>query len=149
MTPPSDIVYQWLLEQGFVSNPEDSGVPTWPCYVSSLPEDDNTPTDAVCVYDTTPALDGRLQGTAEQIVHYGIQIKVRSLNYADGWGKSDSLAKALDAVKREAVQIESGVAYVLVAATRISGPLSIGTDPASAKLSRQFTINFTITVSTP
>lgn len=147
MTPPSDIVYQWLLEQGFVSNPEDSGVPTWPCYVSSLPEDDSVSTEAVCVYDTTPALDGRLQSTAEQIIHYGIQIKVRSLNYAEGWSKIHSIAEALDTVKRVTVQIESGVSYMLEAATRISGPLSIGTDPSSAKLSRQFTVNFSITVS--
>lgn len=141
---PSKIIQSWLIQNTLAGDPLDSA-PTWPCYMVSLPEGTGVPSDAVCVYDTTPVPDGRLLRTGEQIVHPGIQIKVRSQSYQAGWDKAQAIAETLDAATRAQVSVDS-VLHTMVAASRISGPVSLGVDPSSIKRTFSFTLNYRITL---
>jgi len=140
---PSLIVQQWLISQMLATDPLESS-PVWPCYMVALPEGMAVPSNALCVYDTSPVPDGRIQSTGERINHPGIQIKCRCLDYQTGWTKIHSIASALDAILRAQVSVDSEI-YTISAATRISGPLSLGIDPSSPKQAFAFTLNYQLT----
>lgn len=145
MSSPSLVLVEWLLSQMLVGSVADSS-PVWPCYLVSLPEGPGVPTDAVCVYDTNPVLDGRLMASGEQIVHPGVQVKVRALDYQTGWAKIREISTAMDALRNASVVIDSIETQVLQNASRISGPLSIGTDQASPVSAYHFTVNYQLTL---
>ena len=57
-TSPAEILKEWLIAQGLVSFP--NLLSDWPCYASSLPDDDTYVVDnVVAVYDVVPEKDGR------------------------------------------------------------------------------------------
>ena len=113
----------------------------WPIFVSHMPD---TPDNVMCVYDTAGIKDGRLMRTGRTIKHHGWQVRVRAIEYDDGFVKIVMVADWLDTVLRETIVI-SGITYVIQSITQTSGPFAIGQEP-EAKRREAFTLNGTMTL---
>ena len=138
MSSPADILYQALLDLGLI---ESSG--RWTGYVSFLP---NTPDDAVCVYDTAGRIDARLMLTGEQIVHPGVQVRVRGLSYSAVWEKANEIALAMDGLGRIDVALSSSEAYTLINVSRTGDIVPVGIEEENGRRRHHFTINAVITL---
>ena len=126
---PSEIIRQYLVDQGIVSMPS-SGV--WPCFVTSLPDGDNAGDDCIGLFDIEPEKDGRLANNGLVILHYGLEFIIRSASYEDGWRKSDTIATALDDIVNMPVVLDS-VTYTTHNATRRSGISALGLEEGTKR----------------
>ena len=138
MSSPADIIYQVLLDSGIV---EESG--KWVAYVSFLPD---APDDAVCIYDTAGRLDGRVMVTGEQVVHPGVQIRVRGLSYVEVWEKANEIAKGLDGLAKVSVALSSSEAYTLINVSRTGDIIPVGIEEENGRRRHHFTINAVVTL---
>lgn len=95
---------------------------------------------ALCLYDTTGILDGRIQrgGT---VIHPGLQLKVRSNAYTEGWDKITQLQQYLDTISGE--YTVDGVDYFVYGIKLVMPPMPIGQEEGTRR--EQFTLNATIT----
>lgn len=95
---PAEVVAKLLIDRGLASVPAYTGPQQysggdWPAFASNEP---STPDDCLTVFDTTPRNDARLMPTGETAQHYGITIKVRSVDHPTGQLKAGVLRVALD-----------------------------------------------------
>jgi hypothetical protein len=137
MSSPADIIRQLLLDLGLVAATGD-----WTTFVSFLPE---SPDNAVCVYDTAGRPNGRLMA-GEQIIHPGIQIRVRGLSYPAVWAKSNTIATALDSLARVLVAISSTEAHTLLNVSRTGDIIPVGIEEEGGRRRHHFTINAVVTL---
>lgn len=143
---PAHIIRNLLVTLGLGTDPDDNN--DWPMFVSREP---NTPDSVITLYDTSSRLQGRFQKTGETQEHYGIQLRVRSASYVDGYAKANALTVALDeSIKRYDVSMEdvSGTGtstYRVYAVTRTTGVIDIGKDVATSKRNL-FTINAVVSL---
>jgi hypothetical protein len=139
MSSPADRIRQLLidLELGSASG-------TWPVFVSFLPAE---PDNAICIYDTTGRLGGRLMENGLQIEHSGIQIRVRGDVYPDTWNKANAIAIALDQQIRRSIAISGENSYILHNASRTGSIIPLGLDPEDQRRRFHFTINTLLTIS--
>jgi hypothetical protein len=136
---PATILRQFLIDAGLV--PVELDV-QWSCYIASMPE---SPADALCAYDTSGTKDGRLmQGLV--IERAGVQIKVRSTSYTDGWSKAEAVRMALDAILRTPVTV-AGVNYIILVFIRSTGVVALGTEPGTTSRNVSFTINGLVAIN--
>jgi len=75
----------------------------WPVFVSSEPD---TPSDCATIYDTEGIQEIRKLSGAN-IVRYGFQIRIRSIDYEEGWAKAHDIASYLETVHAEEVTVDS------------------------------------------
>lgn len=108
--------------------------------VSAMPDKGG---NFVSFYDTTPMKDGRYIGTGENILHYGIMLRVRSKDYNKGWKQCGSLINTLQSIVRQSITIESTV-YLIQAIRLSSGPISLGTEKDNREI---FSINLFATIT--
>lgn len=140
---PADILSRVLIALGHGVDPPGDAT-NWPVFVSQEP---STPDNVITLYDTEVRDLGRHMADGYREIMHGVQVRVRSYTYALGWAKINALAIALDSsVYQELVTI--GVnSYNVHAVTRLSGPLSLGKEPETAR--RLFTLNVLVTVHEP
>ena len=138
MSPPADIIRQLLLDLGLVAL---SG--NWTTFVSFLPE---SPDYAVCVYDTAGKPDGRIMSTGEQIIHQGIQIRVRGLSYPVTWAKANEIATGLDPLSRVLVAISSSEAHTVLNVSRTGDVIPVGIEEEGGRRRHHFTVNAVVTI---
>lgn len=98
------------------------------------------PDRALCLYDTTGILDGRIQRGGTQI-HPGLQLKVRSNTYNEGWDKVTALQRYMDTIRGE--YTVEGVDYFVYGIKLMGPPMPIGQEEGTRR--EQFTLNATIT----
>lgn len=115
----------------------------WPIYVALMPD---APDQAICVYDTAGALDGRIMRTGEQIEHQGIQVRVRGLVYANVYNKTREIVLGVDAAHRAAVAYSAGEDYTVVNISRTGAPIPLGLSEDD-KRRYNFTINAITTIT--
>jgi hypothetical protein len=138
LTSPADMIRQLLLDLGLTNI-----TGRWTTYVGFLPE---SPDDAVCVYDTAGKPDGRLMATGEQVVHEGIQVRVRGVSYPDVWAKSKEIATGLDVVGRILIALSSTEAYTLANVSRTGDIISVGVEEEGGRRRHHFTVNAIVTI---
>ena len=136
MNSPAEIIYQLLLDLD-LTEPGSS-------FIGFFPDD---PDSAVCVYDAVSKPDGRLMRTGERIEHPGVQIQVRGLAYEEVWAKANTIALALDALRKVSVVPSSEGSYIVDNVSRTGGVLSIGVDAVQGRRRHYFVINANITVN--
>jgi hypothetical protein len=108
----------------------------WPVYVDSEP---NTPDSVITIYDTSPRPDGRSMIDGEVWLHYGIQLRIRSLDHPTGYAKATSIHDTLaEQVKRASVTL--GGSVYLVWSVSPKGVIRMGKDKPSTKRNI-FTVN--------
>lgn len=143
---PAEILAQHLYGTGVVTDPVDEGA--WPAYVGHL---DDSPDDAVCVYDTTGTQDGRDQNTGETFDHPGIQVRVRGFDYVEAYKKAAKLEAELDKVKQSAVTLYdsdgAGTTYNIHAATRTTPAAPLKQPKQEEDHRPQFTVNAKLTIT--
>jgi hypothetical protein len=135
---PADIVRQLLLDLGL-----SASAGKWVTYVGFLPD---TPDNALCVYDTAGIPDGRIMRTGRQIVHEGIQIRVRGLSYPEVWVKAKMIAVGLDALHKVLVALSSAEAYTLLNVSRTGDIIPAGIEEEGGRRRHHFTVNAVVTI---
>lgn len=134
---PAQVIQYALVSAGVGALPA-TGV-LWPVYNSQL---NDKPDGALCVYNTSGILDGRLMaGTV--IEHPGIQIRVRAAIDADALAKIKEVGTALDGFKNKEVVIGT-TTYVIQNASRKSPIIGLGVEDGTKRVS--YTINYTLTI---
>lgn len=142
MRAPSDIIYHLLLALGHGTDP--TGEDTWPIFVGFLPD---APDEALCVYDTAGRQDGRLMSDGTQIIHPGIQIRVRGKIYLDTYDKIRDIALDLDAQADTVVTIAAGEDYIVQNVSRTGDIIPLGVEEIDGRRTHHFTLNAVITLN--
>jgi len=139
---PAYILAQYLINEGLVIDPQDSG--DWPVYVGMLPDDENVKDNIVACMDTEPLKDGRIFEDGENIWHYGFQTLVRAVRYNTAYEKAEELAENLETVNRDEITISSST-YRIDNVSQTTGAVSLGQEDGSRR--RQlFSTNFLVTL---
>lgn len=138
---PAVIIAKWLQDEGLFTDPSD-GL-DWPVFIGSMPDGRNVDHNCAAVYDTSGVKDGRLM-VGEGIYHPGIQVKIRSASYADGWDKAMSVENSAESVRGDSVTV-GVVTYTLsnISQTGTINPLG---EEKGQKRRYLFTLNFVLTV---
>lgn len=149
--PPSRVVARLLVVESLASLP-DSGR-AWPAYIANEPEQ---PDNVITVSDTSGIITGRTSIDGEVQEHYGIMIRVRSVDYPTGYTKINAIKKALDELNNLAQAVATGdhlyeltigsSNYLIHCASRRSGVLHLGQIQDSSKR-HLFTINYVVTIT--
>ena len=142
MIPPCQIVWLWLVGAGHLFQNQNGQPADWRSTFSKTTDD---PANFVTVYDAAGVIDGRYMETGEMVEHYGIQIRVRSLKYKDGYTKAKELLKAMTQEMIHVPVIQDG-SYMIESFTQTSSILSIGTDEKNRR--ENFTFNGIVTINT-
>lgn len=137
---PAQILQYYLDDQLLATLPESDG--SWPVFAGLLPD---TPSNAICVYNTESKLDGRENINGEMQEHHGIQIRFRSDTYSAGWQKAVAVALNLDALHRVEVPIGSET-YLIQAVSRTGGIIDLSMDEVPATRRRNFVLNALMSV---
>lgn len=138
MKSPADVIRTFLIDEDLGS---DGG--TWPIYVAFLPD---TPDDAIVVSDTAGMQDGRVM-SGEQIIHPGIQVVVRGVDYVLTYSKISDIALALDGINGLSVALSSEDSYTLKNVSRTGDILPLGMDEVGDRRRFNFSVNAVITIS--
>jgi len=137
---PANILYQHLVNGGVFVNPAPDI--DWPLYVGHLPDKDNIPDKAAAIYDTTGVLDGRLM-KGPTVEHHGIQVKVRSDIYNDGYAKCTEVVDLFEAATQIVIVVDSGV-FRIENVSRATSIAPLGVEDSQRR--DLFTINFLATI---
>jgi len=135
---PAEVLRAALLEQGLGVLPSISSA-AWPIYVDHLPQD---PNKAICIYDTSGTLEGRIQRTGETISKSGWQVLVRSSEHSAGWCRMEMIREYLDSIRCLSVSID-GTDYEIGSVSQKTTVLSLGQEPDRQRRNL-FTLNGTI-----
>ena len=140
MNSPANIIWQFLLDEGLGMSTHVA----WRAYVGFFPTD---PNEAICVFDMPGRKDGRIMRTGEQIIHPGIQIQVRGMEYLRTFQKAKTIALRLDRVQKESVATESDVFYTLHNVSRTGDIMHMGVETVGALRRHVFAINAVLTLN--
>lgn len=152
---PSEILLAWLRAGNHVTAPQqvEEFAQNWPGFRAIMPD---VPDRCLAIYDTEGNRDGRLSGSGEVILHPTINVRVRCVDYDEGWRKAYSVAIALDAIVNDATVIltNPGAAttttYRVRAVSRTGGILHNGLETATAPSTKRrhiFTFNCQLTIN--
>ena len=137
---PAVVVKHLLVALSQGTLPENDG--SWPVYATQEP---TKPDSTITVYDTTGITGDRDTPTNERPENNGIQVRVKSPNYAAGYTKSSAIALAMDGVTKNAVNIPDATGtgstdYTVWTVIRTSDVLSLGKESPTSRRDL-FTIN--------
>jgi len=138
MRSPADIIAHLLVNLGLCTLEDE-----WPISVAILPD---TPDEAVCAYDTGGRMDGRILRTGEQIVHPGIQIRVRGKDYLASYAKIRAIALLLDLQNDILVAFSDEEVYVIQNVSRTGDILPLGIEDIDGRRCHNFTMNAVLTL---
>lgn len=135
---PAEIIWQLLVDLA-----DDWGGDDWDLFVNNEPE---SPDNTITIYDADGLMNARLQHTGEFDENPGIQIRVRSAEYAEGWVIANAIKKVLDEnVYDNVVAVEGGGDFVVETFNRSTNVLSIGHESESQRW--VFTLNGTAVIN--
>jgi hypothetical protein len=136
----AELIRWSIVDGGLGTNPSSGSA--WPVFVGHMPDE---PDNAICVYDTTGTIDGRVQSNGETIEHPGWQVRVRATDHPTGYPKIANIRNHLDAVLRQGVVINT-FSYTIQAITLTGGVQSLGQEPDGTRRNN-YTINGIITTN--
>jgi hypothetical protein len=137
---PADVVRKHLVDQAVGTLPSAGG--SWPIAVGDEAE---SPDNFITLYDTTSESEGADQRTGYVSERYGLQVRVRCANYADGHIKISTIEYTLDRLNRAVVVVGSS-SYMIHAVTRRSGAFHLGKDTPNSKRDL-FTLNILVKIT--
>ena len=142
MPSPAEILKTFLIDEMSPVVTDPTLNQAWPIYISEMPDQ---PDECVTVYDTPGTTDGMIHRTGAEVVHPGLQFKIRSVKYTDGWAKAYALVKALTITDPNFVMI-GGNAYTILCLKMTSSILPIGYEQGT-KRRELFTVNYLVTIN--
>lgn len=144
MPSPSKTILQTLIQLG-LTQAFDAPTPDWPTFNGNMPA---TPFNAVGTYDSVNKMDGRSMRTGIYVEHPGVQVRVRSIKYEDGYQKISDIRDALDALYKVEVLFQKPAQNVVLAScSRTSSILYLGYTKNSDNRTFEFSINYNITTN--
>jgi hypothetical protein len=138
---PAMVLFEYLTDAAIFTNPVYET--TWPLYISNLPDGKGAVDDCAAIYDTSGLVNGRIS-SGENIIKYGIQIRVRAKEYTDGWDKGQELVKFFESGAFE-VEMPDGVAYEVLNMHQTTPYAATGVEEGS-KRRMLFSVNFLVTI---
>jgi hypothetical protein len=135
---PSKVLVKYLTDVDAVQN--TNSLTDW---YATFGTGGDTPDNAVTVADTAPVMDGREMG-GRYVKHPGVQVRVRTKAYADGWAKAKEIEDRLSEIQNAVVNMGGGDQYRIVSFSLTSGPLFIGQEEKNRR--QHFTLNGTMTI---
>ena len=137
---PADIIRYLLISKSLGTEPIANGA--WPIFTAI---ENDSPDNAITIYNTTGKVQGRLQGTGAYVEKPGIQIRVRGATHLLGYARGKSIESTLDTgVYQDTVTI-GGSVYEVHAVSRSGNLIFAGRDSSSSKRFI-FTLNVTSTI---
>ena len=137
---PAEVLHYYLISQGLFTSPSAKG--DFPLFITTLPGGKDVE-KAGCVSDTSFIKDGRLM-TGETIIHPGIQIRIRTRTFEEGWMKMRAIASLLEMVHNLSIVISADDYYTLYNVSQTSAILPMGQDPETRLF--LFSINYITTI---
>jgi len=107
-----------------------------------MPDGNDVPDNCGAIYDTTGLKDGR-QMNGPVIRHYGIQLRIRSVDYQTGWIKIEDISSDLDTLSSE--YTVNSIVYTIRNVSRTSPIVALGMEPGTARRFH-FTMNYLVTI---
>lgn len=139
---PSHILAEYLIGEGILIDPDDSGSGNWRVYIGSTPDGIHADHEVAVAVDTAPVKDGRVQGTP--LFHHGVQFILRSTDYSVGYAKATEIAEDLATVSHEDVTVDDDT-YTIINVTQTTGVVVMGQEPGT-KRRELFSVNFLATL---
>lgn len=141
LNSPATILQYLLVSLGIGTLPASRGA--WPISVSQEP---NEPDNTVTLFDTAGQSDGRVMVGGEVQDHYGINARIRSIDYPTGWRQANSLRVCWgETIYRNTVAVGDN-SYLVQAVTHIGQIISVGKDMPRSNRSF-FTLNSMMVVT--
>lgn len=146
---PADVVYQLLKDNNLLSYKGQGGKIFWKGYVGMMPasdEKDSESIEVVSILDTSPINEGYILSTGDDINQWGIQIRVRSSEFAynRGWSQARKMAQFLTKTRNKLVTVDT-VKYRYLSGWIASGPIPIGKEEDTRH--HLFTVNPVINIA--
>ena len=141
---PAYILAALLTKVGVEIFTPPSEAEAWPLYISHEPDGPRVEDNCGTVYDTEGVKDGRVM-SGENIFHHGVQLRIRTGQYTDGWVKAEEAAVYLETVQEEEVDIGEET-YQIDAVTQTSPILPLGQEEGTSKRRELFTVNFLVSL---
>jgi hypothetical protein len=116
----------------------------WFITVAYLPDNSVSKDKIIAITDTEGNYDGRIFRSGDVIIHPGLQIRVRSIDYMEGYQKMTSINKWIDAFKGEKVVINND-SLIILTVNRQTGIMPMGQDSHGRRFN--FSTNYILTVS--
>lgn len=136
---PADVVRWLLIGLGVGTDPDDED--DWPIYAVNEPD---LPDDSITAYSTEGQSDGRLHRGGETQEHYGVQLMVRGADDRKAWVVVNAVIQAMEENASNSIVDVGESQYVVHAATRRSGPIPLGREPASNRF--LFSLNYIVSL---
>jgi len=137
---PAALIAKWLKDNS-LANEYNNG--TWPVFISITPDSKSIPHNCITVYDTSPAKDARsMTGTLDG--RFGIQIKVRSIDYETGYKKAEDVGAEIDTILQAGIELDDEE-YVIYNASRSTPVTYIGLEQGT-KRRYFFVVNFLVKI---
>jgi hypothetical protein len=108
-----------------------------------MPDGETIEQDSAVIYDTAGLKDGRLMSGAN-ILHHGLQVRIRAASYEDGWAKAESVLSVMEAIVNEEITIDA-VDYIINNVSQTSTIAALGAEPGT-KRRELLTVNFLATL---
>lgn len=140
---PASVISAWLIESGVFTAPTDND--DWPVYIGIMPDGRGVPDDCAAIYDSPGLKDGRLMGSGLNILHHGIQIRLRARVYADGWEKGQEITEALAAATLQNQVVLEGYTYSLQNVSQQETLIPVGYEESPPRRAL-FTVNYLATL---
>lgn len=142
---PAAIVKQLLVDKGFAVDSaviQTYPVKDWTVWVNNEPEG---PDNVITVYDTQASSSGRDMISGHELLHRGIQFRIRSADPRAGGAEAELLRVQITTqVNRVVTTVESGQPtqsqYRIAAFSGVSGVLTLGREMPQSRRN-VFTIN--------
>lgn len=138
---PAAVVREFLIANNVFGDPDASSL-SWPLYLSFMPDDFGV-SEAVAIYDSPGWKDGRYM-SGENIIHFGVQVRVRARSFDEAWAKAMEGCLALEAVNGDTVVVDS-TSYVLLNVSQQGSPMFLGIEPGTLRRSH-VSVNFNVTM---
>ena len=139
---PAVLLRAFVIQELLAALPTASGA-VWPAYLASLPDGDLIDHDCMCFYDTAGIDDGRLM-VGPVIQHYGLQVKVRSSDYQEGWAKIQAISAALQGIQNEVIIYDSDT-YIIRNVSHTTPIVPLGNEYGK-KRRFEFVVNLIATI---
>lgn len=138
---PAEIFAKLLQDLQFLSDPETGG--EWPVFIATLPDGAGMASRNIAgVFDIAGRSDGRL-ANGINVLHPGVQLRIRSLTHAEGWEKIRAIASEMEVTKTEVLL--DGASYIICNVSQRSGILSLGNEEGG-KRRFEFSVHFVLTI---
>lgn len=123
---PAAIIADFLIAEGVFTDP--SADSSWPLFIAHEP---NSPDECGTIYTTTGVDDGRLM-TGVNILHHGIQIRVRGDDYDAAWLQLQDALDSLEGLNNESVVIDSST-YTVFNTSQTGPAIPLGVEPGTRR----------------